>query len=111
MHISDERNWWGDLVSWCVNVSAVAVRAVVVFASSAPVETMPSKDAIREVQQQTRADLSVMVSGAFFRSLLWLVARRKTTRISFAWDWMVETCYGSRNKRRRYRRGSWCALT
>ena len=44
---------------------AVAVRAVAVFASSAPDETMPSEDAIREVQQQARAGLSAMVSGAF----------------------------------------------
>ena len=50
MHISGERNCWGDLLSRCVNVPAVAVRAVAMFASSAPDETMPSKDAIREVQ-------------------------------------------------------------
>ena len=35
------------------------------FASSAPDETMPSKDAIRKVQQQARAGLGAMVSGAF----------------------------------------------
>ena len=39
--------------------------SVAVFASSASDETMPSKDAIREVQQQARAGLGAMVSGAF----------------------------------------------
>ena len=34
------------------------------FATSAPDETMPSKDATRGVQQQVRASLSAMVSGA-----------------------------------------------
>ena len=43
---------------------AVAVQAVVVFASGATDETMPSKDAICEVQQQARDGLSVMDSGA-----------------------------------------------
>ena len=40
------------------------MRAVAVFASSAPDETMQSKDAIREVQQQARAGSGAMVSGA-----------------------------------------------
>ena len=40
MQISDERNSWGDLLSRWVNVPAVAVRAVAVFASSAPDETI-----------------------------------------------------------------------
>ena len=43
-------NIGGDLLSLCVNVPAVAVRAVVVFASSTLDETMPSKNAIRQVQ-------------------------------------------------------------
>ena len=64
MHISGERNCWGNLLSRWVNVPAVAVRAVAVFASSAPDETMPSKDAIREVQQQARAALGAMISCA-----------------------------------------------
>ena len=64
MHIFGERNCWGDLLSRWVNVPAVAVRAVAVFASSAPHETMPTKDAVREVQQQPRAGLSTTVSGA-----------------------------------------------
>ena len=62
MHIAGERNCRGDLVSRWVNI-AVAVRAVAVFASSAPDETMPSKDLIREAQQQARVGLGAMVSG------------------------------------------------
>ena len=64
MHISGERNCWGDLLTRWVNVPAVAVRAVVVFASSAPDDTMPSKDAIDEVQHQARAASDAMVRGA-----------------------------------------------
>ena len=51
VHIFGERNCWGDLLSRLVFVPVVAVRAIAVFASSAPDETMPSKDVIREVQQ------------------------------------------------------------
>ena len=43
MRISGERSCWGDLLSRWVNAPVVAVRAVVVFASSAPDETMRSK--------------------------------------------------------------------
>ena len=50
MYISGEHNCGRDLLSRWVNVPAVAARAVAVFASSAPDETMPSKDTIREVQ-------------------------------------------------------------
>ena len=64
MHTSGEYICWGDLLSRWVNVPAVVVRAVAVFVISAPDEAMPSKDAIREVEQQARADLSIMVSGA-----------------------------------------------
>ena len=39
VHISGECNRWGDLLSRWVNVLAVAVRAVAVWASSAPDET------------------------------------------------------------------------
>ena len=63
MHISGEYNCWEDLFSQRNNVQAVAVRAVVVFGSSVPDETIPSKDAIREVQQQARAGSGAMVSG------------------------------------------------
>ena len=52
------------MLSRWVNVPAVAVRAVVVFASSAPDEIMPSKDTICEVQQQARASLGTMVGRA-----------------------------------------------
>ena len=41
------------------------MRAVVVFASSVPDETMPSKDTIRKVQQHARAGLGAMIGGAF----------------------------------------------
>ena len=40
------------------------MRAVAVFASSAPDEIMSSNDAFREVQQQARAGLGAMFSGA-----------------------------------------------
>ena len=63
MHISGERNCWENLLSRWANVPAVAVRAVAVFVSGAPDETIPSKDVIREEQQQARAGLGVMVSG------------------------------------------------
>ena len=42
------------------------MRAVAVFVSNAPDEAMPSTDAVREVQQQARAGLGAMVSGASF---------------------------------------------
>ena len=64
MHYSGQHICWTDLLSRWIKVPAVAVRAVAVFASSAPDETMPSKDAVREVQQQARAGLSSMVNGA-----------------------------------------------
>ena len=63
MHISAERNGWGDLLSRWINVVAVAVLTFAVFASSAPDETMPSKK-IRVLQQHARAGLGTMVSGA-----------------------------------------------
>ena len=42
----------------------MVVQIVAMFANSAPNETMPLKNAIREVQQQARAGLGTMVSGA-----------------------------------------------
>ena len=79
LHISGERNCLGDLLSRWVNVPVVTVRAVAVFAGSAPVETMPSKDAIREVQQQGRAGLSVGWSRARLgdRDMLWIPEQAK----------------------------------
>ena len=50
------------LFSPFVNVPAVAMRTIVMFASSAPDETMPSKEANWEVQQLARAGLGAMVS-------------------------------------------------
>ena len=64
MSISSERNCWVDLLSRWVNVQAVAVQAVTMFAISAPGEIIPSTDAICQVQQQTKAGLGAMVSGA-----------------------------------------------
>ena len=64
MHISGESNCWGDLLSRWVNVPAEVMQSVAVFAKSAPDETMPSKDAICEVQQQPRAGLSTMIRCA-----------------------------------------------
>ena len=48
MHIFGERHCWEDPLPRWINVLAVAVRAVAMFARSAPDEIMPSKDAISE---------------------------------------------------------------
>ena len=64
MQISGERICWVDMLCRWVNVPAVAVRAVAVITNSAPDETMPSENAIREVHQQARAGSGAMVSGA-----------------------------------------------
>ena len=71
VHISGERHCWGDLLSRWVNVPAVAVRAVTVFASSALDEIMPSEDAICKVQQKVRASLSVMIRPLFVHYSGW----------------------------------------
>ena len=42
----------------------MVVRAIAVFASSTPDETMPSKDAICEVQQKARAGLGAVATCA-----------------------------------------------
>ena len=81
------------------------MRAVAVFASGAPDETMPSKDAIRDVQQQARAGLGAMVRVA--SSFTTPVGR--TTKDKE--DLFRAGLGGSRNKRGKYRRGSWCAVT
>ena len=104
MYNSGERNCWNLLSRW-VNVPAVTVWGVAVLTDSAPDKTMPSKDAIREVLQQARAGSSAMVSGA--SSFTTPVARAtKDNGIFFAWGWMLETCFGSRTKRRNCRRAS-----
>ena len=64
MHISGEYNCWVDLLPRWINVPAVAVRVIAVFASSVPDQTLPSKGTIREVQLQQQAGLDVIVSGA-----------------------------------------------
>ena len=87
MHNSGERNCWGNLLSRWVNVPAGAVRAIAVFASSTPDEMMPSKDAIREVQQQARAGLGAMVIDASFTTLVGRATNE--ARICFAWGWTV----------------------
>ena len=50
--------WLGQLLgrslSRWVSIPAVVVRTFLVFVSSTPEDTIPSKDAIREVQQQAR---------------------------------------------------------
>ena len=71
MHISGEHSCRGDLLSRWIDIPAVALRAVAAFASSAPDDAMPSKDAVLEVEQQTRSAWL----AALLRSLLRLVAR------------------------------------
>ena len=48
-----------------VSVPAVALRIVALFASSAPDETMPLKDTVREVQQQARTGLGAIIRLAY----------------------------------------------
>ena len=108
MHISGENNCSGELLSRWVIIPVVAVRAVAVFTSSAPDETMPSKDAVREVQQQARAGLGAMFSGA--SSFTTPVSRAtKDNKDLFSVGVDGRHC-GSRDKRRKCRRGSWYAL-
>ena len=64
MHIAGDRNCWGDLLSRWVTVSSVSVCASGVHASSEPGETLPSNQAIRNVQQASRATLGTLVAGA-----------------------------------------------
>ena len=106
MHISGERSCWGDLLSRWVNQCPGGGRA----ACRGVREQCTGWDnaveeCIYEVQQQARAGLSAMVSGA--SSFTTPVGRAtKDNEDYFAWGWTVETCCGSRNKRRKYRRGS-----
>ncbi|CAB1109830.1 unnamed protein product [Ectocarpus sp. CCAP 1310/34] len=71
-HISGERNCWGDLLSRWVNVPAVSNRSAAVFMPSTPDCNLPSKNAIREVQQTVRA--SVGDTNACFTDTLGRVA-------------------------------------
>ena len=54
-HIPGDRNAWGDLLSRWVNVPAMPVRAVAVFAPCDPDDSMPSKDVVRQAQRKARA--------------------------------------------------------
>jgi len=51
-HIPGDRNAWGDLLSRWVNVPAMPVRAVAVFAPCDPDDSMPSKDVVRQAQRK-----------------------------------------------------------
>ena len=53
-HIPGDRNAWGDLLSRWVNVPALPVRAVAVFAQCDPDDSMPSKDVVRQAQRKAR---------------------------------------------------------
>ena len=64
MHIAGDRNGWGDLLSRWVTVPSVSVHAIAVYAASAPDETLPSKQVIRDAQQASRANLGTLVSAA-----------------------------------------------
>ena len=111
MYISGEYNCWADPLPRWINVPAVAVRAIAVFASSVPDETLPSEDTMRQVQLQQQVGLDAMVSGA---SSFTTPANRAMK------DYEDLFCVGLdsrdvlwifRNKRRKCRRGSWCTLT
>ena len=57
MHIARDRNCWGIFPS-------LSVRASAVYAASEPDETLPSKQAIRDAQQASRANLGTLTAGA-----------------------------------------------
>ena len=61
-HIQGERNCWGDLLSRWVAVPSVRVRALAVYSPSEPDTALPSKDAIRDVQQVSRASLGSLAT-------------------------------------------------
>lgn len=54
MLISGERNCRGDSLSRWVNVPAVKVRAVAMFAPTEPDDNIPSKEVVRRVRQSAR---------------------------------------------------------
>ena len=64
VHIAGDRNCWGDLPSRWLTVCSVSVRATAVYAASAPDETLPSKQVIRDAQQASRANLGTLAWGA-----------------------------------------------
>jgi len=63
-HIQGERNCWGDLLSRWVAVPSVRVRALAVYSPSEPDPALPSKEAIRDVQQASRASLGSLAAPA-----------------------------------------------
>ena len=63
VHIAGDRNCWGDLVWRLVTVPSVSVRATAAYAASAPGETLPSKQVIRDAQQASQANLGTLSSG------------------------------------------------
>ena len=64
VYIAGDQNCWGDLLSRWVTFPSVSVRATAVYATSAPDETLPSKQVIRDAQQASRATLGTLASGA-----------------------------------------------
>ena len=64
MHIAGDRKCLGDLLSRWVTVPSVSVRASAVYAASEPDETLPCKQAIRDGQQASRANLGTLASVA-----------------------------------------------
>ena len=64
VHIAGARNCWGDLLSRCVTAPSVSVRSTAAYADSAPDETLPSKQVIRDAQRASRANLGTLASGA-----------------------------------------------
>ena len=64
MDIAGDINCWGNLLSRYVTVPSLSVRASAVYAASEPDETLPSKQAIRDAKQASRANLGTLDSGA-----------------------------------------------
>ena len=54
-HIPGDSNAWGDLLSGCVSVPALPVRAVAVFSPCDQDDSMPSKAVVRQAQQKALA--------------------------------------------------------
>ena len=65
-HIPGERNYWGGLLSRWVTVPSVSVRAAAVYVPSEPDHAPPTKEAIREVQQESLAFGSLAASATSF---------------------------------------------
>ena len=64
MHIAGDRNCWGDLLSRWVKAPIVHVRAAAVFAPSEPDDALPSKQVIRDAQQESRRGLGSLAAPA-----------------------------------------------